>query len=88
MEELTKKDDHCYRRSLFLVEIADGLAAVQFRKHAVAIINLLKKNPRLFNLFRINESWQRILTTEDTEVHRESFFPPFIPFSITISLIK
>ena len=28
-----------------LVEIADGLAAVQFRKHAVAIIDLLKKNP-------------------------------------------
>ena len=28
-----------------LVEIADGLAAVQFRKQAISIINLLKKNP-------------------------------------------
>ena len=27
------------------MEIADGLAAVQFRKQAVAIIDLLKKNP-------------------------------------------
>lgn len=28
-----------------LLEIADGLAAVQFHKHAVQIINLLKENP-------------------------------------------
>ena len=28
-----------------LVEIADGLAAVNFRKQAAAIINLLKENP-------------------------------------------
>lgn len=27
------------------LEIADGLAAVQFHKHAVQIINLLKENP-------------------------------------------
>jgi predicted nucleic acid-binding protein len=28
-----------------LLEIADGLAAVQYHKHAVQIINLLKENP-------------------------------------------
>ena len=27
------------------MKIADGLAAVQFRKHAVQMINLLKQNP-------------------------------------------
>ena len=69
---------------VFMVKLALTKVAV----YAGDEYNLLKKNPRLFNLFWINESWQRILTTEDTEVHRESFFPPFIPFSITISLIK
>ena len=32
------------------------------------------KTMRLFNFFRINGSWQRRLTAEDTEVHRESLF--------------
>ena len=40
-----RKDDNYRSTEFVLVEIADSLAAVHFRKHAVAIINLLIENP-------------------------------------------
>ena len=44
-ERLAKERLPLLSTEFVLMEIADGLAAVQFRKQAVAIINLLKKNP-------------------------------------------
>ncbi len=44
-ERLAKERLSLLSTEFVLMEIADGLAAVQFRKQAIAIINLLKKNP-------------------------------------------
>jgi predicted nucleic acid-binding protein len=44
-ERLAKERRPLLSTEFVLVEIADGLAAVQFRKHAVQIINLLQDNP-------------------------------------------
>ena len=44
-ERLAKERKQLLSTEFVLVEIADGLAAVQFHKHAVQIINLLKENP-------------------------------------------
>ena len=44
-ERLAKERRPLLSTEFVLVEIADGLAAVQFRKHAVQIINLLQENP-------------------------------------------
>ncbi|MDP3104873.1 MAG: PIN domain-containing protein [Candidatus Methanoperedens sp.] len=44
-ERLAKERKLLLSTEFVLVEIADGLAAVKFHKHAVQIINLLKENP-------------------------------------------
>lgn len=44
-ERLAKEMRPLLSTEFVLVEIADGLATVRFRKHAVQMINLLKKNP-------------------------------------------
>jgi predicted nucleic acid-binding protein len=43
-ERLAKERRPLLSTEFVLLEIADGLAAVQFRKHAVQMINLLQKN--------------------------------------------
>jgi len=44
-ERLAKERRPLLSTEFVLVEIADGLATVQFRKHAVQMINLLQGNP-------------------------------------------
>jgi predicted nucleic acid-binding protein len=44
-EQLAKERKPLLSTEFVLIEIADGLAAVQFHKHAVQMINLLKENP-------------------------------------------
>jgi predicted nucleic acid-binding protein len=43
-ERLAKERKHLLSTEFVLVEIADGLAAVAFHKHAVQMIDLLKEN--------------------------------------------
>ncbi|GFO96764.1 hypothetical protein ig2599ANME_0954 [groundwater metagenome] len=44
-ERLANERRQLLSTEFVLVEIADGLASVQFHNHAVQMINLLKKNP-------------------------------------------
>jgi len=44
-ERLATERKRLLSTEFVLLEIADGLASVQFHKHAVQIINLLKENP-------------------------------------------
>ena len=44
-ERLAKERRPLLSTEFVLVEIADGLATVQFRKHAAQMINLLQENP-------------------------------------------